>query len=684
MKRWLPVCKPHVEIGVNIVLWIGLGAAAALFALHMFQAVQFRYPLDYGEAPLVDQALRLAAGKGIYRPSLTTPPYTIANYPPVYPLALAALVKLFGPSFVAGRLISILCAVLTAVLLSKIVGVFSQDRIAAAVSGLVFLAFPYVVGWSKLARVDLLALALSSAGLYVLVRWPGTRRGTIGGGLLLVAAIYTRQSYALAAPLAACAWLWSQNRRHAIGLAALVGGLAVALFLVLNALTGGGFFYNIVTANVNAFRLADLARWWRDLTGAAPILLLLSGLFLTLGLRRVRLWPLLAPYLIGAALSALTIGKIGSNMNYLLELCAALSLVAGACAAWSTRRSWLRSALLLSLALQTGLLIQASLRDPLPGLKWRVEQPQQSFSELEQVVTGADGPILADEFMGLLTLQNKPLYIQPFEVAQLANAGLWDQSPLLASIRARAFPAIFIHHFSGYPVYEQRWTTEMLQAIMAHYEPTAFLAETIVYRPRDPETDPPAGIEACPDAPWRLPARSELGLWWFDRRLAFMGEGYENSVPVYAVADGLLTRHTAWRDAVAIQHDDPLRPGQKVWTLYAGMASAWGGWPFIESRFAPGSAGVPVKRGQLLGYQGQYSAQLGKPFWVHLEFAILPAQAAGAFPAEMSDVLPERQTESEATGQQQPLDPAPYLGITGSTVTCEATWMPLRCRAAAP
>lgn len=686
MKRWLAILKPYIETGAQVVLFLALATALAIYALHVCQAVRFRYPLDYGEAPLVDQAMRLAAGESIYRPDLAAPPYTVSNYPPLYPLVLALLVKLFGPSFVAGRLISVLCAVLAALLLGAIAGRLSRDRVAAATSGLLFLAFPYVVGWSKLARVDLLALALSIAGLYVLVRRHATWRGVIVGGLLLVAAIYTRQSYALAAPLAAFAWLWAQNRRRAISLAALVGGMSVAVFLVLNTLASGGFFYNIVTANVNAFKMDNLAYWWGKLRGAAPILLLLAGLYLGMGktfkvseASKVSLWPLVAPYLIGAALSALTIGKIGSNMNYLLELCAALSLAAGAWVAWSRGRSWLRSALQLLLALQTWLLMQSSLSDPVADLRGR-SAPQSALAELEQIVANTEGPILADEFMGLLTLQNRPLYIQPFEVTQLAHAGLWDQSPLVTSIGDQKFPAILIHHFRGYPVYQERWTKEMLGAIMVHYAPAAFLAETLVYRPRDPGADRPSDLVACPEGLWRLPTRSELGTFWLSRRLLLIGEGYENSVPVYAVADGLLMRRADWHDAVTIQHDDPLRPGQKVWTFYGGMASAWGHRSFVDPRFPPGSEGVPVRNGDLLGYQGEYSAQLGTPYWVHLHFAILPAPADGAFPAEMVDAGLGGQKDSEEVGQQVVLDPALYLGIVGDEITGRAAWMPLRCR----
>ena len=207
MKRVLAVLEPYVGDGARIMSLIFLSLTTVVFCAHVLRAVTHRYPLDYGEAPLVDQAMRLAAGQNIYRPDISSPPYTVSNYPPLYALALVPSVWLFGPSFVAGRLISILCALASAAFLALIVYTLAQDRMAAAVTGLIFLAFPYVVAWSPLARVDMLALALSTAGLYVLVRRPSTCWGLIASGLLLVAAAYTRQSYALAAPLAACAWL---------------------------------------------------------------------------------------------------------------------------------------------------------------------------------------------------------------------------------------------------------------------------------------------------------------------------------------------------------------------------------------------------------------------------------------------------------------------------------------------
>jgi 4-amino-4-deoxy-L-arabinose transferase-like glycosyltransferase len=466
-----------------ITLLLFLAAAVAVFAVHAVKAVLHRYPLDYGEAPLVDQAMRLASGQNIYRSDISSPPYTISNYPPLYVVSMVPSVKLFGPNFWAGRAISVLSALASAILIALIIYSQTADWLASAAAGMFFLAFPFVVHWACHARIDSLALAFSLAGLYLLARWPTMPWSTVASALLLVAAIYTRQSHALAAPLAAFVWLCTHDWRRAFRLAALVGGLTLILFFILNALTRGGFFFNVVTANVNEFVIEQLKWFLRQFRDTAFILLILSGSFLLLAAGKAPAWPLLAPYLVGAALSSLTIAKIGAYVNYFFEISAALSLTAGALIAWSRKNSMLRVVLPLLLTMQTLQLMVSTFDEYFGDLNYRIESVGE-IRELEKIVADAEGPILGDEYMGLVTLQGRPLYIQPFEVTQLANARVWDQTPVLEGILNREFPVILIHYFPHYPVYRERWTPEMLSAINQTYAPAESLAHTRVYCPK--------------------------------------------------------------------------------------------------------------------------------------------------------------------------------------------------------
>jgi hypothetical protein len=710
-----------IEIGSLAVLGLALLLATGLMIAHQYLAVTHRYPLDYGEAPLVDQAMRLVNGEPLYRRDLGTPPYTISNYPPLYGLTLAPGVALFGPNFWAGRLISSLCAVAAGAFVALIIYDASGDPWAAVTTAGVLWAMPYVVHWAGLLRIDLLALALSTGALYVLVRAPETRAGLLGGAILLTAAAYTRQSYALAAPFAAFVWLWSQRgwRRAFTGksqnaldgsrgrmasegvdvggikgffqgkspgyrpgfftLAALVGGIGLLLFVIINALTGGGFFFKIVTANVNEYGVDRLLWNLKTLCRDLPLLLLMGALALLLSpVLHLPHRTLIVPYLIGAFLSMLTIGKIGSNVNYFLELCAALSLVAGAWIAWLRAmprlRRWpvVRAALVLLVSVQIGWMTQRTRDEYLPRVLHR-RAMQGELRALEDEVAEADGTVIGDEYMGLVTLQGERLYIQPFEVTQLAEAGLWDQTAFVGDISDQQFPLILIHHFPGADVHKERWTPEMLNAVERAYYLSDKVANTYVYRPRVATrvSEPRAPVARCPGAPWRLPSDGALGVRWDSATLRIYGRGNVGAVPVVAVADGHLYRPagTAWEGAVAILHDDPLHPGAWVWSIYGDLRSADGERDFVAAAFPPGSAGIPVQRGDLLGYQGRWSEAAQSAAWMHVRFAVLPADA-------LTETMVLEEIAPPPLDATQPLSPALYLGVQ---VSDSANLQPLRC-----
>ncbi|HET6896701.1 MAG TPA: hypothetical protein VFK70_00055, partial [Vicinamibacteria bacterium] len=133
------------------------------------RAIAFPYPVDYGEGQLLDQVMRLSRFEGIYPPLSAQLPHNIANYPPVYPLLQVPLAWLFGPALWYGRALSLLGALATAALIARVLLVTTGDRFASLVAGATFLSLPYVVAWAALVRVDCVALALSWAGLALVI-----------------------------------------------------------------------------------------------------------------------------------------------------------------------------------------------------------------------------------------------------------------------------------------------------------------------------------------------------------------------------------------------------------------------------------------------------------------------------------------------------------------------------------
>ena len=109
---------------------------------HGIAALAFPYPLNYGEGPLLDQAVRLQELENIYPSDLSRPPYLISNYPPLFVLLQAPLVWAFGPAFLYGRAISLLCAVAVAGLIAVTINTLTRDRTSAVAGGLTFLDGP--------------------------------------------------------------------------------------------------------------------------------------------------------------------------------------------------------------------------------------------------------------------------------------------------------------------------------------------------------------------------------------------------------------------------------------------------------------------------------------------------------------------------------------------------------------
>ncbi|CAN5646717.1 hypothetical protein BH24ACT18_BH24ACT18_02190 [soil metagenome] len=466
------------------VLLLAQSWALMLFLRHGWDALAFPFPLNYGEGPLLDQAVRLANFEGIYSSDLARAPYTISNYPPFYLLVQAPFVWLFGPELWYGRLISLASVAATALFVALTLFTLTRDRIAAMAAGLTFPAIPYVLRWSSLGRVDLLGLALSWAGLFAVVRWPGRRRAIVAAALLFVAAVLTRQTYVLAAPLTAFVWLLVQGqRRRALELAGLSCGLGLVSFAALNVATDGGFFLNTVTANINDFR-------WERVSfnalgaGLACPLLLLGGLAFAWRAPRDRAWWLVVPYLALSVPSALLVGKVGSDVNYLLELSAALCLATGALIAWQRERPRLRALLISLLALQVLALAQSSLVPS--GLQDYVVDQEKEVRQLSRIVAGAEGPVLTDEHMGLLPLNGKRIQFQPFEMTQLSRDGSWKQDRAVETIQSEEYAIVMMWEppFAK-DIKQDRWTEEMLGAVEAHYEPTDRLADMVVYRPKE-------------------------------------------------------------------------------------------------------------------------------------------------------------------------------------------------------
>ncbi len=130
-------------------------------------------------------ALGLAAGKGYVDPWLGEP---TATFPPGYPLVLAGLFKLFGPSLLAAKLFNAVLGAITAVLVYAL-GAKIAGRRAGIVAGGLMALFPSQIFFSTTIMTEPLFVMLCVILALLLLAWVGEGRAASWWQMLAIGAL---------------------------------------------------------------------------------------------------------------------------------------------------------------------------------------------------------------------------------------------------------------------------------------------------------------------------------------------------------------------------------------------------------------------------------------------------------------------------------------------------------------
>jgi hypothetical protein len=506
----------------------GLAGYLLLFAVHVWAMLAYAYPLDYGEGPLLAQAEMLRGGTSLwhlYRDP-ATPPYTVVNYPPLYPLVVAVGGWISGQPLLAGRLISLAAAVgcVGALVALSAPALAAPDAQRTARTGrarwfvaLFFLTIPVVREWAVLLRVDMVGVCLGLWGLVAL------QRGRVGpAALLLLLALYTKPSL-IAAPLAGVVWVgWGAIRArstpdgkqqwsiaHILLLVGVMAGVGGAVLLLMQWASGGWFLHHVVTANANRWE-GDLA--WRFWIAQAQLrwpLLLAAAVGVWWAGRRGMDTTLPVLYTLAAMVTALGVGKVGAYANYFLEwyagvlwlVCVGVS--AGGAGHSPPRRPAPVPALLLLLLLSSLVyyppmwskqtLYRAGLVEPNPPRlafgRYAIWEDQRRegevlaalarvYAALERETVAAGGAIFTD-MPGVAAGAGVGSRMQVFEHRQLLDQGAWDQRPLLRDLANGAVPLAVIDYMGNWmpsesiALLEQRYALDGTIGMFDLYRPVA-------------------------------------------------------------------------------------------------------------------------------------------------------------------------------------------------------------------
>jgi len=450
--------------------WLAYAAVAGMMVLFAVlrwgQALVSVGPVLYGEGAVAHAAILMRTLAPYADAGGAT--FTAANYPPVYFL-LASV----GDPFVTGRALSVIATVGIAALL--VWRARSGGPLVAGALGLGWLALAPVAIWGPAVKPDLVALALTVAGVQALDR----RRVGLAAGLLVLA--MATKPTALVPAIALLAWI-AWRDRALLRPFAVTG--AIALLVAAVALVPFGYpdlWRHVVEWNAlpwslgSAFLLAFLG------------VVILAALLGTALVSRGFSGPV-AAYAVAALVIVGLGGGEGATINYLLDLAAAGALVLASVAPRLARAPFYPIVATLNLA------VAALILDPLGVVPGRTAtsgawaDPSRITSA--EIVLASDSVVLAEDSGLLLATGHRVVVDDLFLWSRLVESGAVDPGPLLADVGGARFTAIVaevdLGQLNAAPAFERsRWEPSLVRAIDLRYRLVSRAPGGLfIYRPR--------------------------------------------------------------------------------------------------------------------------------------------------------------------------------------------------------
>lgn len=481
------------------------------FWLHARTWFHANYQVDYGEGPLFNEEVMLLHGLDFYRLD-RRPPFIVGNYPPVFPAVAALFMHFYGPTFTAGRLVSSLAIVGSAILVGLIVWQATGQVIAAWIAGGLLPTMPGIYSWGPFNRVDSLALFFSLLTVWVVVRYAGTRRvwWAVPCALLTV---FTRQSMVDGIFAAYVYLLWRDWRRGlGVGVATAFG--IFAGFVGLQVWTHGAFYVNAVVDNENAWNFGAVVGNWNGWMGGGGRFIFrlgLGGAALGLAGAGSLLWPVWLAASVGVFA---TIGKVGAAINYFFPLYAAavacLGVLIGRVRRVAARSPWPLWPLELLLPAMLFVFIHGqpprwaryvpfatqalarvgpySLRNSAVAAGGRANDlgaKNPGNVAMMHALAAIRGPVLGLDFpWGVAVQAGHTMQWQPFELGTVHADGHWNAAPFLRAIDGDYYAAVFfrnlgqVNGYLGGPL-----GSEVQAAMRAHYHFSRSVAGFQIWRP---------------------------------------------------------------------------------------------------------------------------------------------------------------------------------------------------------
>jgi len=477
---------------------VALGIASLSAAALAVRGILAYGDLMYTDVVLVHAAMRVRDGVAIY-PDVSQPPFLFLHYGPLYPavvglLSRCAQLDLLQTVYLARAL----SAALTGVAAASIAGLSilcGARRTGALVAAGLFITAYVIHPWAYVARTDLPALAGVLLGMYVLLRWP-TWPAALTAGLLMAAGFESKQTYVMGFGATLLVLLYQRQWTRAAALTGAWSGTIALVALVMTPITNGRYLEQAVGNNLLPYHFETIGTYAVEFLRRSPAVIGLAAVGAR-GLRRAGPAPwTVAIYAILAGVTGfLATARMGSSFNYLIELMAALTILAGV--GFDRIRSVVKD---LSAPTVTtparhllgaaSLLVIAVSWQMLPILTYgQLAAASFDDSALIQILQDAPGPVLTERNgLDVMLAGKEPLAGDPIGIASIAIGGRWDPAPLHSMIQSQAFALVALNQPAETILLRDNfpwWPPGTLELIAEHYRLAQHLGDFYFYVPID-------------------------------------------------------------------------------------------------------------------------------------------------------------------------------------------------------
>lgn len=422
--------KPSPTLAFYAVLVL-LAALCATGLWRVMAMLGAHVPLDPNEGWNAYHAAAAISGEPLYPGHQA---YLVNNYPPLsfYVVGLAG--RMVGDAIVAGRMVSLAGLAAIAAAMTAVARRFGAGRGASLLAMLLFvgglLTFTDYVGMDD---PQMLAEALSLAGLLVLLRW----KQTWPAAALFVAGFFVKHNV-VALPIAATLWLIFEDRRRGRQLAGFELLFGLAGLVLFHLAYGVGLMSAIVTARSYSLDalVTGLVAWLQF--ALLPIAGLVMLALLSPRAAAVRFCLFYAA--IAGAIGVYFLGGAGVDVNVLFD--ADIALCLSAALLLQRLRTWWRPAwagalvaplLLFSLA-------DADWRDAnLDPAAWR--EDAATARDDVAFLAGHPGPAMC-EMLAFCYWAGKPPAVDEFNVGQQFETGARSDAEIVRLVEEKRFAVL--------------------------------------------------------------------------------------------------------------------------------------------------------------------------------------------------------------------------------------------------